>query len=381
MTDCWDSVIVGGGPAGCAAAYALAKRGHRVVIVDRRSFPREKACAGGLTIKTLNRLPYSVAPVIERVCRNVHLARNDERSVVGRSRRPTVAMTQRAMFDEFCMRRTLEAGAEFRKIGAVLGVHESTNEVQLDTDQGPIHGRFLIGADGAASTIRRRIWSEERQRSNGFGIEACLPCDRTESHHVEFDFGVVDGGYGWVFPKRDHLNVGVYTHSPDVRIDRRILLDYVSRRFPDRAAGDLEGVIGSPVGLARPGGWPVTGRVTLVGDAAQVVDPLLGEGIYYALWSGQEAAAAVDRELNGHCRFTREMRRRGKAILSDLRSNWRLTKPFYSRPGLGYGVLSSFPIRTGLLAGFAKGWTISQTKNRNLLVPFLRGAAPRALDL
>ncbi len=150
----------------------------------------------------------------------------------------------------------------------------------------------------------------------------------------------------------------------------------MEKRFRPGEVGERERVIGSPIGLAPSRKWPVTRRVTLVGDAAQAVDPLLGEGIHYALWSGQEAAAAVDRELTGQGAFPAEMSRRGEAIRKDLKTNWRVASHFYSHLDLGYSALRASPVRNGLLAGFAKGWTLSQAKNRFLVAPLMKGELP-----
>ena len=110
-----------------------------------------------------------------------------------------------------------------------------------------------------------------------------------------FDFGRVNGGYGWVFPKEGHMNVGLYTYRPDVKITRRDLVDYAVRRIgipgPTRISG-------YPLGM---GGWryrPGSGRVLLAGDAAGLADPLLGEGLYHAIISGQRAAAAIAHAMD-----------------------------------------------------------------------------------
>src|ERR1700734_3724204 len=109
-SDC-DVLIAGARPAGCAAAYDLARAGKRVLLLDRRSFPRPKACACGLTRKTLAALRYSVEPVIERVCHEIvlqpannpgsHNVRNRDLRI--RTRTPICAMALRERFDAFCL--------------------------------------------------------------------------------------------------------------------------------------------------------------------------------------------------------------------------------------------------------------------------------------
>src|SRR5580658_9188041 len=138
MPSSYDVLIAGAGPAGCAAAYDLAQAGRRVLLLDKRHFPRHKACACGLTRKTLAALRYSVEPVLERVCREIVLqqASDDEakREVRIRSRTPICAMAVRERFDAFCLAQTLAVGKNsrsargggvaFRKIEGLLALRE-----------------------------------------------------------------------------------------------------------------------------------------------------------------------------------------------------------------------------------------------------------------
>src|ERR1700739_2567679 len=108
-----DILIAGAGPAGCAAAYDLAQAGKHVILLDKRIFPRPKACACGLTRKTLKALRYSVDQVVERVCHEIVLqptqASPTESEVRVRTRHPICAMAVRERFDHFCLQQTLLA--------------------------------------------------------------------------------------------------------------------------------------------------------------------------------------------------------------------------------------------------------------------------------
>ncbi len=166
MSFSYDVLITGAGPAGCAAAYDLARAGKRVLILDRRAFPRHKACACGLTRKTLRALRYSVDPVVERVCREVVLQEAGPHFHEGvrvadktcevrlRTRNIICAMAVRGKFDAFCLEQTLAAGAELRKIDGIAGVRESAMGVELDV---AIEG---TNPDVSRSGADRRGWLE-----------------------------------------------------------------------------------------------------------------------------------------------------------------------------------------------------------------------------
>src|SRR6185312_9143276 len=167
----YDVLIAGAGPAGCAAAYDLARAGKRVLMVDRRAFPRHKACACGLTRKALRALRYSAEPVVERVCREVVLQEAGRRFHEGvrvadkscevrlRTRKVICAMAVREKFDAFCLQQTLAAGAELKKIESVVTVRESATwveiEVAVDGVIETLRAPVLVGADGSNGQMRR----------------------------------------------------------------------------------------------------------------------------------------------------------------------------------------------------------------------------------
>ena len=112
----WDAIVVGAGPAGCAAAYDLAAAGQSVLLVDKRDFPRPKACAGGLTIKAVKALRYSIEPVVETGGSTRPAGGWSRLSSSLKSREPICVMTVRAELDEYCLGKTIAAGACFRRI-------------------------------------------------------------------------------------------------------------------------------------------------------------------------------------------------------------------------------------------------------------------------
>jgi len=411
MTTDVDVLIAGAGPAGCAAAYDLARAGKRVLMVDRRTFPRHKACACGLTRKTLKALRYSVEPVVERVCREVVLQEAGPQFQEGvrvadkscevrlRTRKVICAMAVRERFDAFCLEQTLAAGAELKKIDGVVAVRESANAVELDVATGEgvietLRAPVLIGADGSNGQMRRLAagldaqrdglreenWIESRTEqipdepawyARGFALEAMVPFEVLPAalpagdapRDLVFDFAPIAGGYGWMFPKGDHINVGVGGFVPRAgeaevvceSVTRGLLESYTRQKLGVELSSVRAHVSGQHLGLGGHGYVP-RGRVLLAGDAAGLVDPLTGEGIHSAIVSGQAVAAAVmacgesDTALLAAAYAQRLTELQGMLAFSH-----DAAKSFYREPGRGFRVVRKPLLRHLMLKTYADG--------------------------
>ena len=363
----FDVIIVGAGPAGTAAAYDLQLAGLSVLLLDRHTFPRRKACAGGLTVKALKALRFSVDPVIQTRCRTLDIGQGLTRSVQFVGRRDICAMTIRSELDLFCLEKALELGTRFGVADRILSIREAQNRVTIQTTAGPLKAAFLIGADGAHSRVRR-LTGEFSRGYQGFAIEGTLPVDPTDPPRMAFDFNVVPSGYGWIFPKNDHANIGLYSSSPAVVLKKRHLYAYARRKL---GRTDLHHLAGQAMGM---GGWryrPRGRRILLAGDAAGLVDPLLGEGLYNAVRSGQLAARAiVSAHANGTPAGLQYDRLLG-GIRFDLLVGGLSAAWFYRWPDLGHWALTFKPVRYTLMKGFALGWSLGRIGTGFYRLPFL----------
>ena len=379
MSEDWDVIVVGAGPAGAAAAFDLARANRSVLLVDRSEFPRTKACAGGLTIKALRALRYSVAPVVRHVCHDVVV------SLAGRTIRqlrgpgPVVAMTVRAELDEFCLNRTLAEGATFRRVRRIDAIESSLSGVALVTSEGELRARHVVGADGANSRIRK-LSGEFPEARLAFALEVCTPLPAGPRPEMEFEFGVVPAGYGWIFPKDDHLNIGLYSIAPEHGITRARLSEYVERRTGQAPS---ERSVGHAMGIAGRRYVPRHPRVRLAGDAAGLVEPMLGEGLHNAIVSGQAAARAI-LEASARDELTPEVPRLHDRLLEPIRRDVglceRAATHFYRRPGVGARALATLPVRYPLMKGFACGLTVDRIRRSLVGLPFRRVAPVTELD-
>ena len=305
--------IVGAGPAGCAAAYDLAKAGISVLLVDRER-TRPKPCGGGLTVRTLRSLRYRVDPVVRTVCTDLRLSHRQAREKLVESGQQLCAMTDRWAFDEFCLETTKRAGAGLQVVKRVEAVREQPDGVELETDTGTVRSKFLIGADGADS--------------------------RWRPQEIVFDFEAVPEGYGWIFPKGDHLNVGVCAWSPSAKVTPALLDAYARSRLGTSVPNPRGQRIGT-------GGWayePSSRRVFLAGDAAGMAEPLLGEGIGNAVRLRPIRVDIASRHASGRI-FYADQSRGFSAITSPytrqiLVKGYALGLPFWALRWLGWWALA-----------------------------------------
>jgi geranylgeranyl reductase family protein len=283
----FDVVVIGAGPAGSATAIRLADAGASVLLLERERFPRDKPCGGGLTGRALKHVPCDVTPVVEARTTEAEL-QVGRRATVRRSQEPLILMTQRRRLDLHLAEQAAARGAVFRDGIRATGLDGTT----VRTSVGTIAADVVIAAGGANGTLGR-----VGDVTHGVALEGNAPYRRFSRERAIFEFGSVPGGYGWVFPKRDHVNVGVGgwgTEGPRLREH----LARFAARFGLRI-DELTELRGHRLPMRRSLDGIVSGRVAAVGDAAGLVDPLSGDGMYEGFLSARLAAEAAGDVLAG----------------------------------------------------------------------------------
>jgi len=328
-------LVVGAGPAGSTAAYRLAAQGARVLLADKATFPRDKPCGGGLTMRAVRQLPFSVEPVVEDRTMRVRLGLDFTRRVERTVDEPLVLMTQRKRLDAFLVEQAANAGAEFRDGVKVSDLMLEDDDVRAHVDGSQVAATYALLADGANGVSARAV-GLDGGREHGVALEANVPYGvvREEDYRglLCLELANVPGGYGWVFPKGDHVNVGVggwEREGPRLR-------EHLARfcREYDIPESSVEDVRGYRLPLLQPRAPLAKGPVALLGDAAGLVDPLSGDGMYEAFLSAKLATEAVlAGDLEG---YDRELRR---ALSSQLSAAWGAKVALDRFPRLTYAVV------------------------------------------
>lgn len=291
----YDVVVVGAGPAGSSAAFGLASRGARVALVEKAAMPRFKPCGGGVTRRAAALLPFDISDVVDRQCFSADLMLRDAGLHFSVTRAyPLISMTMRDNFDHLLYTKAQSAGARAVDGCRVQDVACNGERVEVATDRGTFTSRFVVAADGARSNVAQcGGWTGKTPVVPLVDWEIPVADEVLDSFAgcARFEFGPVPAGYAWIFPKKSHLSVGLGTYKRDVTDLKNKLQNFLN----------TAGIVpiddirrhGHFIPLhPRPDGF-VKKRIILVGDAAGFIDPVTGEGITYAIESGQAAAQAL----------------------------------------------------------------------------------------
>jgi geranylgeranyl reductase family protein len=261
-----------------------------VLVLEKEVFPRYKACGGATSARLLEEFPFDFEPVIESYVKTVTYAYRGESVTFDLQESPT-RMAMRADLDEFLLNH---ARAEVRQGDAVISIEEETDRVIVMTQKGKeFEGCYLIGADGPNSVVAHSLGLRRNKTMLGaIEVEAPVPPEifyRFKDAPL-FIFGEIAMGYLWIFPKAEHLSVGIGALHPRPGELQATLLQVMERyQIP------MQGLVmhGHPVPIYTGKEKISTAHTLLVGDAAGLVDPLSGEGIRYAVQSGRLAAEAI----------------------------------------------------------------------------------------
>ncbi len=329
--------IVGAGPAGAYLATLLSKKGCEVLLFDARESPWEKPCGGGVTTKALREFGF-----LRR--RDAELQIVSTVRVIGASGREVAvhpksdfAIYARTELDRVMREQALAAGAQFI-CARVARIAQSAGQWELKTQDGALHTcDFLVGADGATSKLRPKLGVAFQPRDFFYGLGWHIKTDNHadwEASRVDIKYLQSGTGYLWAFPRTDHISYGIaakYQERTPAQLKTE-LLSLMELQLP-AIAHEIKAAshhstphatfYGAMIPSLEAESWDhlkVSGdNWALIGDAAGFVDPLTGEGIYYAIKSAELLATAIltrvrDYEDLWRAEFCEEMRRAAAMI-------------------------------------------------------------------
>jgi geranylgeranyl reductase family protein len=278
----------------------LARVGARTLLLEKEKLPRYKTCAGGINIRAANLLDFDITPVVERVINGARFSYKSRYRLTRRYPQPTTYMVTRQRFDNLLAGKAQEAGAELVDGYKVTRVEQNGSRVRVTAGGEVFNASVVVGADGANGMVAAGLGLKDGFYCN-LGLEAEVYVDKKTLAYWEnlmgLDLGTIPGGYGWIFPKGDHLSVGI---GGPMRFAKK--LDLWLRgllRCYDLDESRIKVLRGARLPVRRRGAPIAAERGLLVGDAGGLTDAVTGEGIYYAIKSGQMAVPVVSGYLGG----------------------------------------------------------------------------------
>lgn len=290
----FEVVVIGAGPSGAFAAYNLAKQGISVAILDKASLPRYKTCGGGIVYRARKLLPFDISEVVERECHQVELNFVKENlSFNHKNTKPVVSMVMRDKFDYLIVNKAKELGAKLFQNTKVLDIQQTKDAVQLKTSNNDFQAKYVIAADGALNQTAKKLGCSYKMKSFS-ALEAEIETDKatfecySKSGRIDLDY--VPRGYAWVFPKKNHLSLGLGGLGKSINLNLALkqYIEYlgITKIHKIEIHGSMIPTSNSERILSRD-------RVLFVGDTVSLADPITAEGITNALSSGKIAAEAI----------------------------------------------------------------------------------------
>lgn len=316
----YDAVIIGAGPAGIAAAKTFNKNEISFCIIDKNRFPRQKLCGGGLTNKSINmlkRLDLKIENISKTPCKNVMIEVKNVKKELELNN--SIVMIDRIDFDNNIL----------NQIDGDIFLGENIIEIKdniLITDKNSYEFKHIIFADGVNGYSRKLI----ENRKFGFCVE--YESEKL-TDKVILNFSAINDGYGWIFPKEKHTTIGLGNFDEN-KCDYINLICEFAKKYNFEI--DKTKIRGYHIPLYSKEIYEksvIDNKFILIGDAASLVDPISGEGIYYALTSGMYAAQSIIQTLNDNSDLKSIYFEKTQNLSNSLDKRLKASKLLYSRMG------------------------------------------------
>ena len=357
----FDCIIVGGGPGGSATAYHLAKAGRSVLLLEKAALPRYKPCTGAVSPSVADWFDFDFSPAIDSKVKRVRYTWKLGDAINAELETEPIWSVKREVFDQFLVDQAKAVGAQVQDKTAVTGIAFQANadssfwQVQVQTESGPstLSSRYIVAADGAKGPMADWLGFRQHKLREAGTLEVTTP-DPVEAGAFNFEFGMVKNGCLWSFPKQQALSFGVSSFiGNSVKTPEKLLSKYA----PDFGVSPEQGTFYThPLKLWDGNHTLHAQQALLVGEAAAIVDPLTAAGIRPAMYSGMEAAKALDKALNGEIGAL-------ESYTQTIHENWgadmqwaqRIASVYFRVPKIGYRVGIKRPTATKRLGQILAG--------------------------
>lgn len=329
----YDVIIIGAGPSGISAAHNLVNNKISCCLIDKQVFPRNKLCAGGITSKTFELIKslnlkeeFNGDNTIISSDVKIHLGYEHITDIKCKE---LTYLVDRYEFDEYLVNQYKLKGGILLENTKVKEIDIKNNVATLSNNE-KISFKYIIGADGAVGATRSIV--DKNIKSNGF----CLQVD-LDKEDVDYDksdmsmyYGVLPYGYGWIFPKKNHLSVGfIGDYKKEINYSDEF------EKFLSNLGFDCnkEHYKGAFIPFGDYVKNPINNEknLLLIGDAAGFVDPITGEGIYFAVLSGIKASDVIIKAINeNNAKYIDTYRNEISNIRDSINKGLKLKKIIYN---------------------------------------------------
>ncbi|HUL42802.1 MAG TPA: NAD(P)/FAD-dependent oxidoreductase [Bacteroidota bacterium] len=361
----YDVIVIGAGPAGSFCGYHLARAGLHVLIAEKSQFPRNKLCGGGISIKAAQLLDgvISFESIAASPIRGSYLSYQDSHLTHTGHESPSYSVN-RPEFDLAILQAAQRAGCVAIMPAEVVQVQERRSHLTIRTKSGgSFQSRFIVFAEGINGRLHQQV-GYHGSRETTMALEVDIAPRYVPDglrRNTLFDFGTIEKGYAWIFPKNGFFNVGAYWHrSPGIESSQLQALETFINRFDWMRGGErLSRVRGYPIPYRIKYPFYHTPRTLLIGDIAGAVENFYGEGIYYGFLTGMYAADALRRAIKYHSPLHEYSRRIRSKVLTQMRYSRITARGFYSAQRFSYERMVRNKLMNSLYADLIHG-TITQ---------------------
>jgi geranylgeranyl reductase family protein len=313
----YDVVIVGAGPSGSTAAKNLAEKGKKVLIIDKQKFPRDKPCGGGIPTRVMKQFPY-IKEFIDSISYGSYTHSSSLKYTLKFMRKkPFLATVLRNDFDNALLKLALNAGATFLNNNAAKEVTIQNDKVIILLDNNKIiESEIVLGCDGIKSIVAEKTNLCKELNETCTCVVQEQPMSEKQLEKYFTDKKIVHlfiktqgiAGYGWIFPKKKHINIGMGQFESALDSSKpKKNLKYSYEKYINFLKEKKMLPQDFPVENLKGGLLPVfplkktySERVLLCGDAAGFINSITGEGIYYAMASGEIAANVASDSIDSN---------------------------------------------------------------------------------